>query len=47
MLVQACRYRRMAFFFAAGCCDSRSPFFAEKVLKHDFSIKIQIRKHLQ
>lgn len=32
-------------FFAAGCCDSRGPFFAEKVLKHDFSSKIQIRKY--
>lgn len=32
-------------FFAAGCCDSRGPFFAEKVSKHDFGFKIQIRKY--
>lgn len=32
-------------FFAAGCCDSCGPFFAEKVSKHDFSFKIQVRKY--
>lgn len=34
-------------FFAAGCCDSRGPFFAEKVSKHDFGIKIQVRKYFR
>ena len=32
-------------FFAAGCCDSRGPFFAEKVSKYDFSFKVQVRKY--
>ena len=34
-------------FFAAGCCDSRGPFFAGKVSKHDLRIKIQIREYFR